>query len=479
METKEKPVCSYGSKCYRKNPKHFEAYSHPNNIKADNVGGDSTKELHVAKRHKIEQVEDDTRRTSPRNRPYKMSQTTFTNRRKEPNIVESRNRKNSKGRQSTNNSLLQATIKPSKSNQEQVPHNRTTEKSDESKISENGDESDDAESVKSSSWIFIRKENNDTDENIKRVNQEGKSVEEIIKHLFLFDMPKCFYSFFDFCESINKDDPTKAIEFCGLKLVGPYDVLLGKINLSFDRTLALCHWRYYYDPPEFQTVLASNSSGFHVGYWRDDPKEQPVFLASNNAVNCTFKVEAENLFGTVFHYLDTLITTSDPFTKVKISKFQSLLTTWAKKHEFHLQKNTNKMDARQKRVVTKSFHKLGIVVPVEKKTELGYRPLLESEANLKKICKHIMQADGEAEREALWENLQPLINAANIANDECDFGNGLELGIDLFCMGSSVFHEIIEHLLTTAYSLLDRNEFEEIIKAHLKSRKNGCDLGVK
>lgn len=157
------------------------------------------------------------------------------------------------------------------------------------------------------------------------MNQEGKSVEEIIKHLFLFDMPKCFYSFFDFCESINKDDPTKAIEFCGLKLVGPYDVLLGittiikllvtpvnllyaytmfcfylgKINLSFDRTLALCHWRYYYDPPEFQTVLASNSSGFHVGYWRDDPKEQPVFLASNNAVNCTFKVEAENLFGTV------------------------------------------------------------------------------------------------------------------------------------------------------------------------------------
>lgn len=44
-------------------------------------------------------------------------------------------------------------------------------------------------------------------------------------------------------------------------------------------------------------------------------------------------------------------------------------------------------------------------------------------ANLKKICKRIMEADNEQERETLWENLQPLINAANIANDECDFGN--------------------------------------------------------
>lgn len=56
-------------------------------------------------------------------------------------------------------------------------------------------------------------------------------------------------------------------------------------------------------------------------------------------------------------------------------------------------------------------------------SKMTYLNLIFS-ANLKKICKHIMQADGEAEREALWENLQPLINAANIANDECDFGNG-------------------------------------------------------
>ena len=34
-----------------------------------------------------------------------------------------------------------------------------------------------------------------------------------------------------------------------------------------------------------------------------------------------------------------------------------------------------------------------------------------------------MNSKDDAERDTLWDNLQPLITAANIANDECDFGN--------------------------------------------------------
>lgn len=71
------------------------------------------------------------------------------------------------------------------------------------------------------------------------------------------------------------------------------------MNLSVSKDLALCHWRFYYDPPEFQTVLTTNSE-FHIGYWRDNPNEHPVFLASNNSEkDCVFKIEAENMFGTV------------------------------------------------------------------------------------------------------------------------------------------------------------------------------------
>jgi len=29
------------------------------------------------------------------------------------------------------------------------------------------------------------------------------------------------------------------------------------------------HWRYYYDPPEFLTVIkGDDKSGFHLGYYR-------------------------------------------------------------------------------------------------------------------------------------------------------------------------------------------------------------------
>lgn len=43
----------------------------------------------------------------------------------------------------------------------------------------------------------------------------------------------------------------------GLKLVGPYDVLAGLMN-DFDANdveKTVLHWRYYYDPPEFQVNM--------------------------------------------------------------------------------------------------------------------------------------------------------------------------------------------------------------------------------
>jgi len=36
MASKLKPICKYGEKCYRKNPKHLAEYSHPES-KSDEV----------------------------------------------------------------------------------------------------------------------------------------------------------------------------------------------------------------------------------------------------------------------------------------------------------------------------------------------------------------------------------------------------------------------------------------------------------
>lgn len=59
-------------------------------------------------------------------------------------------------------------------------------------------------------------------------------------------------------------------------------------------------------------------------------------------------------------------------------------------------------------------------------------------AGLKKICKAIAEARNDEERVKAFGPLQEMITFVQFANDECDYGMGYELGIDLFCYGSHV-----------------------------------------
>lgn len=116
-------------------------------------------------------------------------------------------------------------------------------------------------------------------------------------------------------------------------------------------------------------------------------------------------------------------------------------------------------------VVSKTFHGAGIVVPVDK-NDVGYRELPETDgtslplfpipyipyslcsifpycvcvcvAGLKRICKAIVEAEDDEERMKAFAPLQEMMTFVQFANDECDYGMGFELGIDLFCYGSHV-----------------------------------------
>lgn len=83
-----------------------------------------------------------------------------------------------------------------------------------------------------------------------------------------------------------------------------------------------------------------------------------------------------------------------------------------------------------------------------------------------------MESSCKVERDAYLGKLQPIVTAANIANDECDFGTSLELGLDLFCFGGEVFHCTALNLLRTAYSLLQRNEFAVIAEVCINLGQN-------
>lgn len=71
-----------------------------------------------------------------------------------------------------------------------------------------------------------------------------------------------------------------------LKLVGPFEILAGahKISKSPQPNFHL-HWRYFYDPPEFQTILlGSDASQHHIGYYR---------YRTHNLFPCLWCVEYE------------------------------------------------------------------------------------------------------------------------------------------------------------------------------------------
>ena len=89
---------------------------------------------------------------------------------------------------------------------------------------------------------------------------------------------------------------------------------------------------------------------------------------------------------------------------------------------------------------------------------------------LKKILKRITEGKDEKEKQQGSDDLQEIMTLVQFANDECDYGMGLELGLDLFCFGNERFHKVILQLMPLAYRLLGRQEFAEIIEIHLENR---------
>jgi hypothetical protein len=61
--------------------------------------------------------------------------------------------------------------------------------------------------------------------------------------------------------------------------------------------------------------------------------------------------------------------------------------------------------------VCTTFHGAGLVVPYNKKTEVGYRPIPETAANLKKILGKVVDAEqsDEDKKNAAFDALQELV----------------------------------------------------------------------
>lgn len=79
-------------------------------------------------------------------------------------------------------------------------------------------------------------------------------------------------------------------------------------------------------------------------------------------------------------YLQDKAKSANPFEKTGMMRLHSQLKNFAKQHNITLEKSTVNMRSRERRVVARTFHKAGIVVPYDKKTQLGYRDLAATDS---------------------------------------------------------------------------------------------------
>jgi len=293
----------------------------------------------------------------------------------------------------------------------------------------------------------------------------------VLKEKLGVEMPKDFYDFFDL---VQDEELATVLSTLGLHLTGPYDILLGNIKEDIDMTPAQLHLhgRHYYDLPEVMTVIyADKSSGFHIGYFRDDPKDLPEVLVSNKSEsNGEFSACGNNIFAAVHLFCQTLLKTKDTRVAKAARDLSQKLVTQSKALKYSLDALPPSVKKRQKSISSKTFNKIGLVVPMDK-TGVGYRELPNTDRELKQMFTRIVNASTEQQKNNALDELDEIITLIQFANDECDYGMGLELGIDLFAFGSERFHGHLTHLLPLAYQLLQRNLYADVLTAHLEDRK--------
>uniref|UniRef100_A0A8C4QEB4 Histone PARylation factor 1 n=1 Tax=Eptatretus burgeri TaxID=7764 RepID=A0A8C4QEB4_EPTBU len=330
----------------------------------------------------------------------------------------------------------------------------------------------------------VRAEDNRDDETLPTNLPAVSVAQRSAAALCALPLPEDFFNFWALCTSMNPQSPHEALlPVLGLELVGPFDLLRGR-HKGF-AVVTTCaeeepienapnldlHWRFYYDPPEFQTVAKGDAeSQLHLGYYRDTPNELPVLVGLSSAQSgCSISVLGDNLFCAIRLLLLRQKREGRIKDRTKAEELERKLSQIGTELGYSTDQKSKSLKARDRKVVSRTFHGAGIVVPVDAQG-VGYRELPESNASLQRMLAAIVKSEDDAARLQAFSPLVELSSLVEFANDEGDPGMGLELGLDLFLHGSEYLHKMSARFLNMAYSLLGRVRFGRIITAHLVTR---------
>lgn len=166
----------------------------------------------------------------------------------------------------------------------------------------------------------------------------------------------------------------------------------------------------------------------------DTLDEFPKYVVeSPTKLECHFDIVGTSLFHILQNQLDKCNTSraSDP-VKIQLQSLKDKLKAYT---ECYLLTKLSKKQLEQKRsreIVATTLHGLGIVVPVNAKNEIGFRELPIQDVKLRSLLNRLAEGDAKAQT-----SLAELMTRTSIATDECDFGTGLQLGLDLFTVGKT------------------------------------------
>eukprot|EP00644_Phytophthora_capsici_P009372 jgi/Phyca11/107118/e_gw1.13.328.1 len=223
------------------------------------------------------------------------------------------------------------------------------------------------------------------------------------------------------------------VDTLGLRLTGPFDIL-ARHEVAVDKPLYL-HGRFFFDPPEVATVMVDTDSdvGRHWGYFRDAPDQVPEYVVcAESSHECKFDISGGSLFQVLEKRLEKRRPKLDAGQAVEL--LQKIEAYGDEKLRTRGQSESALRTKRTKESVALSLHQLGIAVPVDSKNNTGYRELPTTGKDLANLLQQLQQEAGK--KSPARKKLSDLVTRATIASDECDFGTGLLLGLDVFTAGS-------------------------------------------
>jgi len=289
-----------------------------------------------------------------------------------------------------------------------------------------------------------------------------------LRQLYGFDFPEHLFRFWDFAQRLRPLEPLKALADLDLQLVGPFEVLAGRFDRHSPRLSQLLHWRYYFDPPEFFSVLAGGGDGLHWGCYLDDPVTGAGCVASYYTQDAfEMSVDGDDLFAAVRLFLEEHHSASEQdhsYGLIPDEEHEESLAEFAAFREKLTAFGTEERDEigaayvdhhagrSRRRPTTGTQEGIGIVVPPEQ-----YRSLSLKDA---KLWTYLGKT----------ENPLDVVAEARQALREGFPGTALKLGKDLWAIGGERHTEYAYELLDAAYAALGREVLREVLRVHRANR---------